>query len=163
MYHTFAYFSKKKGFASMDISLSTPNQFVQFLAKNRIQTFHFVTKNGEFVASHSLLEPIARLLTLDNDYDQHEGLFCQVSSTGVLQSAAVHRTCRGPGAGGVRNWVYDTILDFFKDGLRLSKGMTHKNALAGLWWGGGKGVIARNSGTGLQYNDAPELRTMEHL
>ena len=29
------------------------------------------------------------------------------------------------------------------DGIRLSKGMTHKNALAGLWWGGGKGVISR--------------------
>jgi glutamate dehydrogenase/leucine dehydrogenase len=27
------------------------------------------------------------------------------------------------------------------DGLRLSQGMTRKNALAGLWWGGGKGVI----------------------
>ncbi|CAG8580255.1 5029_t:CDS:2, partial [Racocetra fulgida] len=35
-----------------------------------------------------------------------------------------------PGAGGVRNWNYNTIEDWFRDGIRLSKGMTHKNALA---------------------------------
>ena len=37
---------------------------------------------------------------------------------------------------------------FLTDGLRLARGMTHKNALAGLWWGGGKGVMAK--GTGLE-------------
>ncbi|KAJ3088161.1 hypothetical protein HK102_009423 [Quaeritorhiza haematococci] len=47
---------------------------------------------------------------------------------------------------------------FFRDGLRLSKGMTHKNALAGIWWGGGKGVMARNSGKGLSAQDASEHR-----
>jgi leucine dehydrogenase len=47
---------------------------------------------------------------------------------------------------------------FFRDGLRLSKGMTHKNALAGIWWGGGKGVIARNSGVGLAHTDSAESR-----
>jgi glutamate dehydrogenase/leucine dehydrogenase len=36
--------------------------------------------------------------------------------------------------------------DFLKDGLRLSEGMGRKNALAGLWWGGGKGGIARKVG-----------------
>ncbi|KAJ3211814.1 hypothetical protein HK099_007917 [Clydaea vesicula] len=65
---------------------------------------------------------------------------------------------RGPGAGGVRNWVYDNMLNFFEDGLRLSKGMTHKNALAGIWWGGAKGVMARNSGKGLQTFDSKEER-----
>jgi glutamate dehydrogenase/leucine dehydrogenase len=34
--------------------------------------------------------------------------------------------------------------EYLRDGLRLAKGMTHKNALAGLWWGGGKGVMAHN-------------------
>ncbi len=37
--------------------------------------------------------------------------------------------------------VWKIILE---DGLRLGAGMTFKNALAGLWWGGGKGVIAHN-------------------
>jgi hypothetical protein len=34
---------------------------------------------------------------------------------------------------------YPTLTEFFADGFRLSKGMTLKNALAGIWWGGGKG------------------------
>jgi glutamate dehydrogenase/leucine dehydrogenase len=60
----------------------------------------------------------------------------------VLQGAFVHRTNRGQAAGGVRYWHYDTMEDYLRDGLRLAKGMTRKNALAGLWWGGGKGVMA---------------------
>ena len=35
---------------------------------------------------------------------------------------------------------------FVRDGLRLARGMTRKCALAGLWWGGGKGLIARQPG-----------------
>jgi glutamate dehydrogenase/leucine dehydrogenase len=46
----------------------------------------------------------------------------------------------------VRFWVYDRVEDFVRDGLRLARGMGHKNALAGLWWGGGKGVVARREG-----------------
>jgi len=42
----------------------------------------------------------------------------------------------------VRYWHYPTLRGFLTDGLRLSRGMTFKNALAGLWWGGGKGVMA---------------------
>ncbi|MCA9522517.1 MAG: Glu/Leu/Phe/Val dehydrogenase, partial [Myxococcales bacterium] len=38
-----------------------------------------------------------------------------------------------------------TLGDALRDGLRLSRGMTRKNALAGLWWGGGKGVIVRGA------------------
>ena len=37
---------------------------------------------------------------------------------------------------------YNTLEDYVRDGLRLAIGMGRKNALAGLWWGGGKGVIA---------------------
>jgi glutamate dehydrogenase (NAD(P)+) len=75
-------------------------------------------------------------------------VFVQVApETGVLQAAFVHRTCRGQGAGGVRFWRYATVGDFLRDGLRLARGMTLKNALAGLWWGGGKGVMAKGTGT----------------
>ncbi len=62
----------------------------------------------------------------------------------TLQGAFVHRTNRGQAAGGVRYWRYDDMEQYLRDGLRLAKGMTHKNALAGLWWGGGKGVMAHN-------------------
>jgi glutamate dehydrogenase/leucine dehydrogenase len=94
------------------------------------------------------LQPLADQLGGDpRDFDGHEGVFVQVArDTGVLQGAFVHRTCRGQAAGGVRLWMYDTVLDYFRDGLRLAKGMTQKNALAGLWWGGGKGVMARGTG-----------------
>ena len=80
-----------------------------------------------------------------------------------LLSAVIHQTHRGPGAGGVRNWIYDSLESFLRDGLRLSKGMTHKNALAGIWWGGGKGVIARNSGQSLALPMDPQVRkTLYH-
>lgn len=103
---------------------------------------------GTLRASHPLLDPLARLLAEDRrDFDRHEGIFLQVApETGVLQAAFVHRTCRGQGSGGLRFWRYDTMEAFLRDGLRLSRGMTQKNALAGIWWGGGKGVIARGTG-----------------
>ncbi|HXU46915.1 MAG TPA: Glu/Leu/Phe/Val dehydrogenase dimerization domain-containing protein [Thermoanaerobaculia bacterium] len=99
-------------------------------------------------ASHPVVEPLAAFLARDRrDFDRHEAVFLEVApETGVLQAAFVHRTCRGQGAGGLRFWRYDTMEGFLRDGLRLARGMTHKNALAGIWWGGGKGVIARATG-----------------
>jgi glutamate dehydrogenase/leucine dehydrogenase len=81
------------------------------------------------------------------DYDGHQAVFLEVGEqTGALLGAFLHRTRRGQGIGGVRLWSYDTLNSFLEDGLRLSLGMGRKNALAGLWWGGGKGVIARLPG-----------------
>jgi leucine dehydrogenase len=54
----------------------------------------------------------------------------------------VHSTALGPGAGGTRMKVYPTPGDALADGLRLSSAMTRKNAVAGLPFGGGKGVLA---------------------
>ena len=120
-------------------------------------------------ASHPALEPLARLLAADRrDFDRHEGVFVQVApATGTLQGAFVHRTCRGQGAGGVRLWRYDTVEDYLRDGLRLARGMTHKNALAGLWWGGGKGVMARGTGADLgdpaaRRRDLRGVRRVDH-
>ncbi|RMF73771.1 MAG: Glu/Leu/Phe/Val dehydrogenase [Acidobacteria bacterium] len=104
-------------------------------------------ERGRYAASHPLLEPLARWIERDApDFAGHEAVFLQVGPrSGVLEGAFVHRTCRGQAAGGVRFWDYDSVAAFLTDGLRLARGMTHKNALAGLWWGGGKGVMARNS------------------
>ena len=66
--------------------------------------------------------------------------------TGALFGVFVHSTVRGQGQGGLRNWPYDRLENFLRDGLRLSLGMSRKSGLAQLWWGGGKGVIARPSG-----------------
>ncbi|KAJ3075399.1 hypothetical protein HDU98_008228 [Podochytrium sp. JEL0797] len=138
----------------------TPDAFAALLLKNNIEAFHIVTRNGRIEASHALLQPIADYFAREaTDYEGHEAVFVQVGKASkTLQSATIHRTCRAAGAGGVRNWIYDDMESFFRDGLRLSKGMTLKNALAGLWWGGGKGLIARNSGTGLSPTDTFESR-----
>ncbi|MFH1469624.1 MAG: Glu/Leu/Phe/Val dehydrogenase dimerization domain-containing protein [Pseudomonadota bacterium] len=99
-------------------------------------------------ASHPLLAPLAAAIQADaRDYHGHQAVFFEIgAASGFLLSAAVHRTVRGQAAGGVRFWVYDTVEAFVRDGLRLARGMGHKNALAGLWWGGGKGVVARRPG-----------------
>ncbi len=125
-----------------------PQEFVQFLKKHKIKRFYFIydDKNNKVFASHPQLQPIADFIQEDQrDFMQHEGLFFQISQKhDTLQGAFVHRTIRGAGAGGVRYWQYDTMENYLRDGLRLAKGMTRKNALAGLWWGGGKGVMAHN-------------------
>src|SRR6185312_12544748 len=53
----------------------------------------------------------------------------------------VHSTALGPAVGGTRLWSYPSEGDALTDGLRLAKGMTYKNSLAGLPCGGGKSII----------------------
>jgi leucine dehydrogenase len=124
-----------------------PLEFVAFLRRQKIRRFCFVYEpdTQRVLSSHPQLQPLAEFIAGDRrDFAAHEGLFFQVTErTDTLQGAFVHRTCRGQAAGGVRYWTYDTVEEYVRDGLRLAKGMTHKNALAGLWWGGGKGVMAR--------------------
>jgi leucine dehydrogenase len=133
---------------SSDLIGLSPQEFVHFLKGQRIRRFCFVYDQETQVvtASHPQLQSIAEFIQNDRrDFQTHEGLFFQVSEKlDTLQGAFVHRTCRGQAAGGVRYWRYDSVEDYLRDGLRLAKGMTRKNALAGLWWGGGKGVMAHN-------------------
>ncbi len=136
----------------------TPQAFASALTDAGIRRAFLVwdAASGTVRASHPQLDPLARMFAEDRrDFDAHEGVFLEVApDTGVLQAAFVHRTCRGQGSGGLRFWRYDTMEDFLRDGLRLARGMTLKNALAGIWWGGGKGVIARGTGRA----EEPEAR-----
>ncbi len=76
------------------------------------------------------------------EFDNHESLhYFQDETTGLRAIVAVHSTALGPGAGGTRRWVYPGDADALTDVLRLSRGMTYKNAVAGLKFGGGKAVI----------------------
>ena len=76
------------------------------------------------------------------DFDDHEVVhFVTDRETGLKAVIAVHSTHLGPGAGGVRFWHYAKSADAVADALRLSRGMSFKNAMAGLPLGGGKGVI----------------------
>ncbi len=126
----------------------TPADFINFLKKEDIRKFYFVYDDVKksLITSHTKLQPIADYFVRDKrDFIKHEGWFCKISENyNMLLGAFVHRTNRGQAAGGVRYWDYDSVESYFRDGLRLGAGMTFKNALADLWWGGGKGVIAHN-------------------
>lgn len=82
------------------------------------------------------------------DFDDHEGvhLFTDPAS-GLRAVIAIHSTKLGPAAGGVRFWHYADHDRAITDALRLSRGMSYKNAMADLPMGGGKGVVlAANPG-----------------
>jgi leucine dehydrogenase len=59
---------------------------------------------------------------------------------------AVHSTKLGPAVGGTRFWKYENDEVALNDLLRLARGMTYKNALAGLPLGGGKSIVLRPEG-----------------
>ena len=66
---------------------------------------------------------------------------CKDEESGLKAVIAIHSTTLGPAVGGTRFWWYDDKTDFFNDALKLSKAMTYKASMAGLWFGGGKGVV----------------------
>jgi leucine dehydrogenase len=68
-------------------------------------------------------------------------------SCGYRGIIAVHSTALGPALGGTRFWQYDSDEEAVTDALRLSRGMTYKNAVAGLDLGGGKSVIIGDNRT----------------
>lgn len=74
-----------------------------------------------------------------DDYEQL--VFCQDKNSGLKAIIAIHDTTLGPALGGTRMWTYDSEEEAIEDALRLAKGMTYKNAAAGLNLGGGKTVI----------------------
>ena len=76
------------------------------------------------------------------DFDDHEQVvFCSDDASGFKAIIAIHNTKLGPAIGGCRMWDYANDEEALVDALRLSKGMTYKNAMAGLKMGGGKSVI----------------------
>ncbi|WP_299192041.1 Glu/Leu/Phe/Val dehydrogenase dimerization domain-containing protein [uncultured Erythrobacter sp.] len=86
------------------------------------------------------------------DFDDHEMVHVvRDRASGLMAIIAVHSSHLGPGAGGTRFWHYPDPKDGLRDALRLSRGMSYKNAMAGLPMGGGKAVIL-----------ADEARTKTH-
>jgi leucine dehydrogenase len=67
-------------------------------------------------------------------------------AAGYRGIVAIHSTALGPAVGGTRYWGYATEDEALNDALRLARGMTYKNALAGLPFGGGKSIIVRDGG-----------------
>lgn len=87
-------------------------------------------------------------------FSNHEGVHAFFDEkTGLKAIVAVHSTARGPAVGGTRMWNYGSAAEALEDVLRLSKGMSYKNAVADLEMGGGKSVIIGDSRT----QKTPEL------
>src|SRR5690606_5415495 len=82
------------------------------------------------------------------DFSDHElVVFARDAESGLKAVIAVHSTALGPAVGGCRMWHYASEEEAVRDALRLSRGMSHKNAMADLPLGGGKSVIMAPEGT----------------
>ncbi len=76
------------------------------------------------------------------DFEDHELVeLVRDRPSGLTAIVAIHSSHLGPAAGGTRFWHYPAGSDAMRDALRLSRGMSYKNAMAGLPMGGGKAVI----------------------
>jgi len=99
------------------------------------------------------------------DFDAHEEvLFVTDEKCGLKAIIALHSTHLGPAAGGCRFWHYAKDEEALVDALRLSRGMSYKNAMAGLPLGGGKSVILADEGR----TKTPEMlhafgKAVEHI
>jgi glutamate dehydrogenase/leucine dehydrogenase len=124
-----------------------PQQFADHLHSlgRRRAYLVYEADSRTFQPSNPALQQLADYLSSNRcGAAAHEAIFFEVGrETGALMAAFIHKTIRGQAQGGLRNQPYETMEALLCDGLRLSRSMTHKNALAGLWWGGGKGLIAR--------------------
>src|SRR6185295_12175069 len=81
---------------------------------------------------------------LSTGTDHERVLLCRDPEAGYRAVIAIHSTAAGPAAGGTRYWTYPSEDEAITDALRLSRGMTYKNAMARLPLGGGKSVILRD-------------------
>lgn len=68
-------------------------------------------------------------------------VLCHDKASGLKAIIAIHNTNLGPALGGLRMWTYASEEAAILDALRLSRGMSYKNSVAGLHLGGGKSVI----------------------
>jgi glutamate dehydrogenase/leucine dehydrogenase len=83
------------------------------------------------------------------DYDDHENvIFIRDRASGLAGIIGIHSTALGPALGGCRMVLYSSEAEAARDVLRLSRGMTYKNALADLPLGGGKMVVIGNPRAG---------------
>jgi leucine dehydrogenase len=81
------------------------------------------------------------------DMGHEQVVLCHDRASGYRGVIAIHDTTLGPALGGTRFWNYRTDEEAIVDALRLSRGMTYKNAVAGLNLGGGKSVIIGDNRT----------------
>ena len=76
----------------------------------------------------------------EDNYEQL--IFFQSKDVGLKAIICIHNTALGPALGGTRLWNYQSEEEAIEDALRLARGMTYKNAAAGLNAGGGKAAVS---------------------
>ena len=76
-----------------------------------------------------------------HEFNHEKVYYYEDQATQLISLIAVHSTVKGPAIGGCRYRQYDSFADGLTDVLRLSRGMTDKNNVAGIPFGGGKAVI----------------------
>lgn len=92
-------------------------------------------------SQHSRRKQTMEIFKYLEKFDYEQVVFCQDKQSGLKAIIAIHDTTLGPALGGTRMWTYASEEAAIEDALRLAKGMTYKNAAAGLNLGGGKTVI----------------------
>lgn len=122
-------------------------------------TFAFVVMaDGELSVSRKELEPVRELILQSPGFANHEAVFIgRDPNFKTLFFAFIHNTTRGLSQGGLRLMEYADLATLLNDGLRLAQGMSRKNAVSGLWWGGGKGVIPKTRELIRQFNGDEEM------
>lgn len=95
--------------------------------------------------------------------NSHERLNSCTNDNGYHGLIAIHSTRLGPAIGGTRFWQYRTVDEAIEDVLRLARGMTYKNALAGIPFGGGKSIILNNERAGNQEATSQEAINRETI
>ena len=85
--------------------------------------------------------PVPDTDVFDLGSEHEQVVFCNDGPTGLRAIIAIHSTALGPALGGTRFYPYSDTASAIRDVLNLSRGMSYKNALAGLDLGGGKAVI----------------------
>jgi len=139
----------------------TPQEFYEELVSQNIKRgfIGFDNKKKEIYSSGGIFKEIGTWMLNDKrDFFEHEATFFEYNEkTNSLFGAFIQKTKRGAGHGGVRLWPYENVESFLREGLRLSLGMGRKNSLAGLWWGGGKGLIAKIDGIDYSNNNFRDL------
>ncbi|MFE9393161.1 Leu/Phe/Val dehydrogenase [Streptomyces sp. NPDC006784] len=90
-------------------------------------------------------DPVISTLFRSEQGGHEQVVLCQDRPSGLKAVIALHSTALGPALGGTRFHAYPGSADpeqaAVLDALNLARGMSYKNALAGLDHGGGKAVI----------------------
>ncbi len=101
----------------------------------------YVNPINSMYRTEDITSPTQSVHDLMLELGHEQVVFCNDPQTGLMAIIALHSTTLGPGMGGTRLWNYQSHQEAVIDALRLSRGMTYKNAVAGLDAGGGKAVI----------------------